>query len=170
MDFTTIIGIVGGFGVIIAGILNGGELGNFIDTGSVLITIGGTICAVIASFPANLLKNIPKHMKKLIKADKYSVEELIDTMVEFSQTARANGLLALEEKANALEDPFMKKGVLFVVDAMETEKIRATFVIRRRFSAGTTGLSLSIPEDTATRPEELHPLRWNNSQMISMLF
>lgn len=124
MDFTTIIGIVGGFGVIIAGILNGGELGNFIDTGSILITIGGTICAVIASFPANLLKNIPKHMKKLIKADKYNVEELIDTMVEFSQTARANGLLALEEKANALEDPFMKKGVLFVVDAMETEKIR----------------------------------------------
>ncbi len=124
MDFTTIIGIVGGFGVIVAGIMNGGSIDNFIDPGSIMITIGGTIFAVIASFPARLLKNIPKHMVKMVRVDQYNVESLIDTIVEFSQTARANGLLALEEKANALEDEFLKKGILFVVDAMETEKIR----------------------------------------------
>ena len=126
MDFTTIIGIIGGFGVIVAGIMNGGEIGNFIDPGSIMITIGGTIFAVIASFPARLLKNIPKHMVKMVRVDQYNVESLIDTIVEFSQTARANGLLALEEKANALEDEFLKKGILFVVDAMETEKIRTS--------------------------------------------
>ena len=124
MDFTTIIGIVGGFGVIIAGILSGGQLGDFIDVGSIFITIGGTIFAVTASFPIRQLKNVPKHLVKMIRVDQYNVESLIDTIVEFSQTARANGLLALEEKANALEDEFLKKGILFVVDAMETEKIR----------------------------------------------
>ncbi len=124
MDFTTIIGIVGGFGVIVAGIMNGGSIGNFIDPGSIMITIGGTIFAVIASFPARLLKKVPKHMVKMVRVDQYNIESLIDTIVEFSQTARANGLLALEEKANALEDEFLKKGILFVVDAMETERIR----------------------------------------------
>ena len=124
MDFTTIIGIVGGFGVIVAGIMNGGSIDNFIDPGSIMITIGGTIFAVIASFPARLLKKVPKHMVKMFRVDQYNIESLIDTIVEFSQTARANGLLALEEKANALEDEFLKKGILFVVDAMETERIR----------------------------------------------
>lgn len=124
MDFTTIIGIVGGFGVIVAGIMNGGSIDNFIDPGSIMITIGGTIFAVIASFPARLLKKVPKHMVKMVRVDQYNIESLIDTIVEFSQTARANGLLALEEKANALEDEFLKKGILFVVDAMETERIR----------------------------------------------
>ena len=124
MDFTTIIGIVGGFGVIVAGIMNGGSIDNFIDPGSIMITIGGTIFAVIASFPARFLKKVPKHMVKMVRVDQYNIESLIDTIVEFSQTARANGLLALEEKANALEDEFLKKGILFVVDAMETERIR----------------------------------------------
>ena len=62
MDFTTIIGIVGGFGVIIAGILSGGQLDDFIDVGSIFITIGGTIFAVTASFPIRQLKNVPKHL------------------------------------------------------------------------------------------------------------
>ena len=38
--------------------------------------------------------------------------------------ARKDGLLVLEEKANELEDPFFKKGILLVVDAMEAEKVR----------------------------------------------
>lgn len=124
MDLTSIIGLVGGAGVVVAGILSGGNLGDFIDPGSILITIGGTVFAVIASYPVRMLKNIPKHMKKLIKRDQHNVEGLVDIIVEFSQTARSKGLLALEEKANALEDAFLKKGILYVVDAMETEKIR----------------------------------------------
>lgn len=42
MDPTTIIGIVAGIVFILTGILNGGELGNFWDPGSVLIVISGT--------------------------------------------------------------------------------------------------------------------------------
>lgn len=125
MDFTTIIGIVGGFGVIIAGILSGGELGDFIDVGSIFITIGGTIFAVTASFPIRQLKNVPKHLVKMIRVDQYNVESLIDTIVEFSQTARANGLLGAGGKAECpWRTSSSKNGVLFVVDAMEAEKIR----------------------------------------------
>ena len=41
-----------------------------------------------------------------------------------AQIARKNGLLALEEKANALQDPFFKQAVMLVVDAVEAEKVR----------------------------------------------
>ena len=51
MDPTTIIGIAAGFGFIVFGCMSGGSLSNFWDPGSVLIVLGGTFSAVIASFP-----------------------------------------------------------------------------------------------------------------------
>ena len=124
MDPTTIIGIVAGTGFILFGIMTGGELGNFWDPGSVLIVLGGTFSAVIASFPLDKLKKMGKHMTKLISGKKYQPEPVIETIIEFAQLARKDGLLVLEERANELEDPFFKKGILLVVDAMEAEKVR----------------------------------------------
>ena len=63
-------------------------------------------------------------MTKLIAGKKYQPEPVIETIIEFAQMARKDGLLVLEEKANELEDPFFKKGILLVVDAMEAEKVR----------------------------------------------
>lgn len=124
MDITTIIGIIGGLAFIINGILGNGSIGNFIDTPSVMIVMGGTLCAVIASFPFSMLKNVGKHFMKLFSNKKFRVEPIIDLLVEFAQLARKNGLLALEEKANELDDPFFKQGILLVVDAMEADKVR----------------------------------------------
>lgn len=124
MDITTVLGIVGGFAFIVNAIFQGGELGNFIDPPSMMIVLGGTFSAVIASFPFSMLKNIGKHFTKLISGKKYKVDPVIDLLVEFAQLARKNGLLALEEKANELNDPFFKRGIMLVVDAMEADKVR----------------------------------------------
>ncbi len=124
MDPTTIIGMVLGFGLIVWGCMSSGNLGNFIDVSSIVITVGGTIAAVIASFPLNMLKKIPKHFAKLIGGKKFQTEPVINEIIDYAQTARKDGLLALEEKANTLDDPFFKKGILMVVDAMEAETVR----------------------------------------------
>lgn len=124
MDITTLIGIIGGMAFVINGIMQGGEIGNFMDSSSIMIVCGGTICAVVASFPFSMLKNVGKHLLKLFSNKKFKVEPIIDLLVEFAQLARKNGLLALEEKANELEDPFFKQGILLVVDAMEADKVR----------------------------------------------
>jgi chemotaxis protein MotA len=124
MDLTTILGIVGGFVLIVKAIMDGGNLSNFIDPPSVLITVGGAICAMIASYPFNNLVHMGAHFTKLLSNKKFRVEPVIEEIVEFAQIARTNGLLALEEKANALADPFFKQGVLLVVDAMEPDKVR----------------------------------------------
>jgi len=97
---------------------------NFVDPASILIVFGGAISAVIASFPLGKLKNVGKHMTKLISGKKFQPEPVIETITEFAQLARKDGLLVLEEKANELQDPFFKKGILLVVDAMEAEKVR----------------------------------------------
>lgn len=124
MDISTILGIILGFAVIIYGI--GMEsLGNFIDTSSIFITVGGTFCALMASFPLKQLVKIGVHMKIVLFGNKFKPEEAINKLVDLAQLARKNGLLALEEQAGDIKDPFFKRGVLLVVDAMEAEKVRS---------------------------------------------
>ncbi len=124
MDLTSIIGVVGSFAVVVMGIMNGGDIGSFINIPSILIVIGGTIFAVVASYPFSILKNVVKHFPKLLKGKEFPVGETIDSLVDFAQVARKNGLLALETKAEELTDPFFKQGIMLVVDAMEADKVR----------------------------------------------
>lgn len=124
MDLSTIIGVVMGFALIVWGI-GLGKLGNFWDPQSVALTMGGTAAAVVASFPFSQLKRIGSHFKILVQGNRYNYGALIEQLVEMAQLARQNGLLSLEEKANEIEDPFFKEGLMLVVDAIEEEELRA---------------------------------------------
>ncbi len=134
MDITTIVGIIAGlilicFGVVFdpsdTSIFVFGNLMNFVDIPSVFIVLGGTIAAVVASYPASTLKQIPKHIKILLSGSKYNPMEYIDLLVEFSQVARKNGLLTLEEMANRQTDPFFKQSIMLIVDATDPEKVKS---------------------------------------------
>ena len=134
MDITTIVGIIAGlvlicFGVVFdpseTSIFVFRNLINFVDIPSVFIVLGGTLSAVIASYPASTLKQIPKHIKILLSGSKYNPMEYIDLLVEFSQVARKNGLLTLEEMANKQTDPFFKQSIMLIVDATDPEKVKS---------------------------------------------
>lgn len=45
-------------------------------------------------------------------------------MVEMARRARRGGVLSLEEEAQAINDPFLKKGILLVVDGTDPELVR----------------------------------------------
>lgn len=134
MDIMTIAGILGGFVLIIVAIVldtssgiafQFARLKSFVDIPSLFIVLGGVIATILASYPMNKLKQIPKHMKILISGNKYEPMQYINTLVEFSQIARKNGLLALEEKANQQTDPFFKQSIMLIVDATDSEKVKA---------------------------------------------
>lgn len=124
MDITSILGVVVGMVLIIFVGITPTKLGNFWDPGSLAIVLGGTVAAIIASYPLNVLKNIPKHFKILFQGKNYNTASLIDTLVEMAQLARKNGLLALEEKANEIDDMFFRQGIMLIVDATEPEEVR----------------------------------------------
>lgn len=123
MDITSILGLVLGAFLILNGI-GFDKLGNFFDPPSILIVVGGCLAAVIGSYPLGTLKSVLKHMGMLINGKKYDPTAVIDQVVDMAQLARKNGLLALEEKANALDDPFFKQALMLVVDATDAEKVR----------------------------------------------
>lgn len=125
MNISGLIGLVLAFALIVYGIMSGGQISNFIDPASVFIVVGGTIGALIFNFPLSVLKTIPKMLKIAFMPKKYDPEKYITEMVDHCKTARMNGILALEESANACTDPFMKSALMLIVDANDSEKVKS---------------------------------------------
>lgn len=123
MDFTTIVGIAAGFILVVFGI-GIGKLGNFWSLSSILIVFGGTFAALVASYPVRVLKQLPKHFKIIVKKNPYNPLSYIEQLQELAVIARKNGLLALEDKANEMKDPFFKEGLMLIVDATSPDKVK----------------------------------------------
>ncbi len=123
MDITLILGWILGIALIINGI-GTKNISNFFDVPSIIIVVGGTVAALIASFPFKVLAQVPKHIGIMLSPKKYNAEKVIDTLVDMAKTARKKGLLVLEEQANGVKDPFLKQSIMLIVDAMDAEKIR----------------------------------------------
>ncbi len=135
MDLLSILGIILGFGLMILSILMGdgpndttilipSQLEGFWDPASVMVVLGGTIAALMVSFPLKSFAKIPKHLKIIFAPKKYNPQKYIEQIVFFAKEARINGLLALEDKLNETKDAFLKNSLLLVVDSVEPEKVR----------------------------------------------
>ena len=128
MDISTLIGIIGGIGLIIFGILWGqpsaAVLLNFVDIPSLFITVGGTFSSTLTSYKLKDFLNGLKSISIIFKSPEIDNVSVINRIIELSNVARKEGLLALEEVASGLEDEFMKKGILLIVDGTEPELVR----------------------------------------------
>jgi len=130
VDLASILGLILCFVVMIFGILSGQEsiavLLNFYDPPSIFITFGGALCCVLIMAPdlKGYLENL-KSFSLILKRIPSNEEETIRTIIELSNVARKEGLLALEEAANNIEDEFLKKGVLLIVDGTDPELVRS---------------------------------------------
>lgn len=126
MDIATVGGLILCIALMVFGIFSNGEsIGTFIHTPSILITFGGAFSSVLISFKLKDFINGLKGIGIAIKQHKYDQTETIKNIIELSNIARKEGLLALEEAANNLDDQFMKKGILLIVDGTEPDLVRA---------------------------------------------
>ncbi|MEG1888624.1 MAG: motility protein A [Lachnospiraceae bacterium] len=128
MDIASLIGMIAGFAMVIFGIITG-DLGvvalwNFLDLPSVVITIGGSISGLLASNALADFINGFKSFALVFKVVKSDPGEVITNIINLSNVARKEGLLALEEAASGIEDPFLKKGIMLVVDGTDPELVR----------------------------------------------
>ncbi|HBM81307.1 MAG TPA: motility protein A, partial [Clostridiaceae bacterium] len=71
---------------------------------SIFITIGGTLGAVVVSFPVNRLKTLGAVMKKAFVNESYDIEKDIDTIVSLAGITRREGLLSLEDAIDQYTD------------------------------------------------------------------
>ncbi len=128
MDIASIVGCLMGVVMFVYGVASGDEgfaaMGNMYDFSSVLITIGGSLAGTLASHKMSDFIAGLKGFALIFKDEKADVSEVIKNIIDLSNIARKEGLLALEEAANGIEDEFLKKGVMLVVDGTDPELVR----------------------------------------------
>jgi|UniRef100_A0A7C2B7G6 chemotaxis protein MotA len=120
MDLATVLGIVLGFSaLILAFVLEGGHLSSLIGITAYMIIFGGTFGATMTSYSLKDMLGLPKLIMKAIKTPPDRRAVLVEEIVKLAEIARRDGLLALENQP--IEDPFLKKGVMLVVDGTDAE-------------------------------------------------
>ncbi len=126
MDIGTIGGIIGGFLAIVLSIFIGGASPIlYWDVPSMFITIIGSTCALIVGTPIARVLSLGKYFSIAMKVPKLETEKIVRILVEFSERARREGLLALEDNVQELDDEFMRKGIQLVVDGTDPEIIKS---------------------------------------------
>lgn len=124
MDIATLLGVVSGFGLVIAAIKMGGGLIYFWNAPSVMIVIGGTIAITLINYPLSDVLSVMSVLKNAFLYQIPPITSLIPDIVELSKIARREGILALEKKVKTMNEPFLSKGVELAVDGMEPDAIR----------------------------------------------
>jgi chemotaxis protein MotA len=126
MDLATLIGIFGALVVtMVANLLAGGNPLQLVSSPvPILLCVIGALLVTAASYPLSVLTSLPKYFGKSFMKGKEAMAHEIETIVKMADKARREGLLALEEDAKKLHDPFLRRGVQLVVDGVDPAQVR----------------------------------------------
>ena len=124
MDISTIGGIVIGLALVVWGILTNASLSAYIDTASIIIVLGGGTAAYFISYPLAKALSIGGIFAKTIKVSEFSASSIIKQIIELANVARREGLLALEDATGNINDEFLQKGVMLIVDGTDPELVQ----------------------------------------------
>ena len=142
MDLATLVGLLGGFAIVVMAMLLGGSLGMFIDVPSVLIVLVGSLLVVMMKFTLGQFLGAGKVAAKafMFKMDK--PEDVIELVVELADAARKGGLLSLEGKE--IPNEFLAKGIQLLIDGHDGDVVKTLMTKDRNLAVErhTTGFSV----------------------------
>lgn len=144
MSISTLLGFLAGFGFVVVSILLGGKLLSFYDLPSIMIVFGGVIAATVISFPVKQLMSALRAIKLIFKKDVYDPQKDIDMIIDMANTARRNGLLALENDLERLESRFLQKGMMLVIDGSNSELVRNVMETEISFTSDRHAECISV--------------------------
>ena len=125
MDLATLLGYLLAWGVLIYGMFHAthGQLGAYVNPGELLLVVGCAFGAAMASMPLHSVLSAFKCTKKMLFSKEMHIEHLIKEMVQYAETARRDGVLALESVAREAPDPFLRRGLQLTIDGTDPEII-----------------------------------------------
>ncbi|MCK8823544.1 motility protein A [Fuchsiella alkaliacetigena] len=125
LDLATIIGFLVGAILVAGAIVLGGEIIIFLSANGFLIVFGGTLGATLLSSSFEQVRDLAKSLRVALYKKEMDPREVISVLVSFAEKARREGLLALEDEAQQLDDSFLQKGIQLVVDGTDSELVRS---------------------------------------------
>jgi len=123
MDLATIVGILGAFAMIVFTAINtaGGIIGflRLLNLPSFALVVLGSYFAVMVANKWSTALGAFSVIRRAFNVPSFNEQAIFDRLVAFSDKARREGLLALEDELDDLEDEFLKKGLRLVVDGTD---------------------------------------------------
>jgi chemotaxis protein MotA len=124
-DLGTLLGLFAGVSIIFIGInQSGGSLYWFFNLNSILIVVGGTFAATMVNLPLKALKNLPKILSNVFRADDADYDSIIEEIVLKAQKAKKDGLLSLEADLPKMREGFFKNGIELAINERESSRLR----------------------------------------------
>jgi chemotaxis protein MotA len=125
MKPATAVGIgVAVFAILLSAMMEGTSPAAFLDIPALLIVLGGTGGATMASVGMESMKRIPALYKRVFNSEPPDMQSRIDMIVSLAEQARREGLLALDSRLGDIDDEFTRKGMQLVVDGTDPELVR----------------------------------------------
>lgn len=127
IDIVTPIGFVIAVGALLASvIIDGGSMQSLINPPAILLVVGGTIGATMMGLTMREIMKLPSFLISVIRPKATNAGKAVDDIAELAEIARREGLLRLEDQTAQRElSPFLERGVQFVVDGADEERIRS---------------------------------------------
>src|SRR5437016_2826440 len=125
MDFATIIGLLLAWGAVVYSMFHAshGAMGAYVKPSEIFLVFGGSIGAALLSMPLHSVTGAVAYLKKWFLNRESHVDHLIKEMVQYAETARRDGVLALESVAREAPDPFLRRGLQLTIDGTDPEII-----------------------------------------------
>ena len=124
-DLGSWLGLLIGLGGILGGlVLEGGHIDEILQPTGAIIVFGGTLGAVLLTNATDHVTRAFKRLNWILFRPDYSEPEIMEQLLEYANRARRNGIVSLEQDAEAIDDPFLRKALSLGVDGTDLQEIR----------------------------------------------
>ena len=137
MEKSTPLGLILGSVLIFGTILMGDGWQTFIDPGSIIIVLGGTLAALLAAFSMQQVLGVPGSLKAMFGFQKPQFQGLVAEFGDLARLVRRDGLLALDRRLEETEDDLMRFGLEMAVDGVDPREVNE--LMEARIDESMTG-------------------------------
>ncbi|HYM41994.1 MAG TPA: flagellar motor protein [Steroidobacteraceae bacterium] len=124
MDFLSILGLILALcAVLVGAVLKGAGVMALVSAAAFMIVVVGTIAAIMVQTPLPVMRRALGIFPWVMRPPARDGNVLIGKIVDWSNTARKQGLLGLEPMIDRERDPFVKKALQLLVDGSEPDAI-----------------------------------------------
>lgn len=122
MDLTTLVGLLAGGLILIQAVWQ--QLADVYHGPTLLLTLGGGLAATLVAFRSENVGILFALLKQAVVSKGRSASDLVNRIVGLGETARLEGIRALEEGVKTVGDPFLVTGIRLAVDGTEPRLIQ----------------------------------------------
>ncbi len=135
MRNSTVIGLIGGIVVVIATmIIEGAHMLSFLNLSAFILIGFGSVAVTITAFGIKEVLSLPAYFKFAMFPPAIDYKAEIVTLLSFSEKARREGLLSLEDDLESVKDEMTRTAMQMVIDGTEPENI---LTVLEDFSSST---------------------------------